>query len=130
MSAEEIRRDVHDGLVDAATATGTGELNATLNKPPTRTGPDYRPVLTPSEAFTITCVLTEHEELDRKSLVAATKILLLVSSYGQNASGVETDITVTTLDRIVLDGKEYVPRAVEKEAYGGVTLMWEITAED
>lgn len=129
MSAEEIRRDVHEGLVDAATATGTGELNATLIKPASRTGLAYRPVLGPSEEFTITCVLTEQNEFSRTNMVPSTASMLIVSSYGQNSVGVEVDVVVTTLDVITLDGKSYECRDVERVASGGVTLMWEITME-
>jgi hypothetical protein len=126
MSAEEIRRDVQEGLIEAAIATGTGELNATLVKPASRTGPVNRPVFGPSEEFTVTCVITDNEEFGRPSLVPIEGLMLMIAAYGKNSAGAEVLIEITTLDRIQMSGKTYTPHDVNRVSNGGLVLMWEV----
>lgn len=120
MSGEDIRQEVKDALVEAATETGDGELVGTFLRKPDPTGPSYAPVYGADLEYTASCIRSNFTVQERAAnLVGESELLFLVEAE-------DLTITPSTTDRFKVDGVTYQVKAVDPVSPGGVVLMWKV----
>lgn len=115
---DDIAAEVHEGLIEAATDTGQGELTATLIKPGVPTGPEWDPQPGVPTSHIITLVDISDLERDTSgSLTGRVERRLLVSAIGARPEKGDTIQLGTRKHRVV---------TVSPLEPGGTTLLFEV----
>ena len=122
MNGDAIAVEIKEALIEAAIATGGGQLNCTFLRRPEPTGPSYKPVYGDDVEYSTVCLRSRFSVQERAAgLVSDTDQLYLIDAS-------DLAITPAITDRLSVNGVTYEVKSVDVLKFSDVVLMWKVRA--